>query len=100
MQFPFTQNSLYFPIKLDCDFIEMNISKTFTLIHLLYHKADNKHTFSIPATDKELLPYLQQFLPLFVVRFPPINPKCSIHLLQQNESHHLMWEGHFRKGQS
>jgi site-specific DNA recombinase len=45
------------------DFTEMNISKTFILIHLLYRETDNEHIFSIPASDKELPPYLQQFLP-------------------------------------
>lgn len=68
-------------IELEFDFTEMNISKTFILIHLLYRETDNEHTLSIPASDKELTPYLQQFLPLFVVRFPPINPKRPIDLL-------------------
>jgi site-specific DNA recombinase len=62
-------------IELEFDFTELHISKTFTLIHLLYRETDNEHTFSIPASDKELPPYLQQFLPLFVVRFTTINPK-------------------------
>ena len=70
-------------IKLEFDFTEINISKTFILIHLLYRETDNEHTFSIPASDKELPPYLQQFLPLFMIRFPSINSPCSIHLLQQ-----------------
>src|SRR5699024_5208975 len=82
-------------IELKFDFTEMNISKTFILIHLLYRETDNENTFSIPASDKELPPYLQQFLPLFVVRFPSINPPCSIHLLQQYQTHQLMWECHF-----
>ncbi|MCM3478943.1 hypothetical protein [Caldibacillus thermoamylovorans] len=60
-------------IELEFDFTEMNISKTFTLIHLLYRETDNEHTFSIPASDKELPPYLQQFLPLFMVRFSVTN---------------------------
>nr|WP_144925588.1 recombinase family protein [Paenibacillus bovis] len=68
-------------IELEFDFTEMNISKTFTLIHLLYRETDNEHTFSIPASDKELPLYIQQFLPLFVVRFPSIYPKTTIHLL-------------------
>ena len=68
-------------IELEFDFTEMNISKTFTLIHLLYRETDNEHTFSIPASDKELPLYIQQFLPLFVVRFPSIYPKTPIHLL-------------------
>lgn len=78
-------------IELEFDFTELNISKTFILIHLLYRETDNEHTFSIPASDKELPPYLQQFLPLFVVRFPPIYPKSSVHLFQQYESHQLVW---------
>src|SRR5690606_4205964 len=68
-------------IELEFDFTEMNISKTFILIHLLYRETDNEQTFSIPASDKELPPYLQLFLPLFVVRFPSIYPKTPIHLL-------------------
>src|SRR5690554_5397689 len=67
-------------IELEFDFTELNISKTFILIHLLYRETDNEQTFSIPASDKELPPYLQLFLPLFVVRFPPIYPKGSIYL--------------------
>lgn len=67
-------------IELEFDFTELNISKTFILIHLLYRETDNENTFSIPASDKELPPYLQQFLPLFVVRFIPLNFKCSINL--------------------
>ncbi|MCU9602249.1 recombinase family protein [Pallidibacillus thermolactis] len=68
-------------IELDFDFTEINLSKTFTLIHLLYRETDNEHTFSIPASDKELPPYLQKFLPLFMVRFIPINSKGTIYLL-------------------
>src|SRR5699024_10358546 len=56
-------------IELEFDFTEVNISKTFILIHLLYRETDNEHTFSIPASDKELPHYLQQFLPLLMVRF-------------------------------
>ncbi|CEE03277.1 hypothetical protein BT1A1_3496 [Caldibacillus thermoamylovorans] len=69
-------------IELEFDFTEMNISKTFTLIHLLYRETDNEHTFSIPASDKELPPYLQQFLPLFMVRFPSINPVSPVYLFE------------------
>ena len=45
-------------IKLEVDFTEINLSKTFILIHLLYRETDNEHTFSIPASDKELPPTL------------------------------------------
>lgn len=84
-------------IELEFDFTELNISKTFILIHLLYRETDNEHTFSIPASDKELPPYLQQFLPLFVVRFTPHNPKPPINLLYQHQFHQLMRKRHFRK---
>ncbi|MEK5521091.1 recombinase family protein [Heyndrickxia sp. FSL W8-0423] len=84
-------------IELDFDFTEINISKTFILIHLLYRDTDNENLFSIPASDKELPPYLQQFLPLFVVRFPPNNPKRPIHLLHQHQPHQLMRKCHLRK---
>lgn len=84
-------------IKLEFDFTEINISKTFILIHLLYRETDNEHTFSIPASDKELPPYLQQFLPLFVVRFPSHNPKRPINLLHQHQSHQLMRKCQFSK---
>ena len=84
-------------IVLEFDFTEINISKTFILIHLLYRETDNEHTFSIPASDKELPPYPQQFLPLFVVRFPPIYPKPPINLLHQHQPHQLMRKSHLRK---
>lgn len=69
-------------IELEFDFTEVNISKTFILIHLLYRGRDNEHTFSIPASDKELPHYLQQFLPLLMVRFSPNYPIRPVYLLQ------------------
>ncbi|WP_230200263.1 recombinase family protein [Bacillus niameyensis] len=76
-------------IELDFDFTEVNISKTFTLIHMLYRETDTEDAFSqpIPVFDNKIPPYLQQFLPLFMIRFPPNNPKPPIHLLQQNQPH-------------
>jgi site-specific DNA recombinase len=70
-------------IELDFDFTEVNISKTFTLIHMLYHETDKEDVFSqsLPASDNKIPPYLQQFLPLFMIRFPPIYPKSPINLL-------------------
>lgn len=58
-------------IELDFDFSEVNVSKTFTLIHTLYRETDidSGYSQSLPAFDNKLPPYLQQFLPLFVVRF-------------------------------
>lgn len=67
-------------VELEFDFTEMNISKTFILVHLLYRETDNESTFSIPASDKELPPYLQQFLPLFMVRFALHNSKATVNL--------------------
>ncbi|MBU8730773.1 recombinase family protein [Cytobacillus oceanisediminis] len=36
-------------------------------------------------------------LPLFMIRFPPINPKRPINLLQQDKLHQLMRKRHLRK---
>lgn len=73
-------------IELEFDFTAVNISKTFTLIHKLYRETDNEedYSLSILASDNKTPPYLQLFLPLFMVRFPPIYPKSPINLLQQN----------------
>lgn len=89
-------------VKLDFDFTEVNLSKSFTLIHLLYRETDKEDGFlqPLPASDNKIPPYLQLFLPLFVVRFPPNNPKRPIHLLHQYQPHQLMRKCHFRKGQA
>ncbi|WP_194840872.1 recombinase family protein [Filobacillus milosensis] len=86
-------------IELDFDFSEVNISKTFTLIHLLYRGSEDieKSNTSIYDSEGNLPPYLQIFLPLFMVRFIPINLKPSVHLLQQNQSHQLVWISHLTK---
>lgn len=88
-------------VQLDFDFTEINISKTFTLIHLLFRETDNEVALSqpLPASDNKVPPYLQLFLPLFVVRFPPHNPKRPINLLHQHQPHQLMRKRHFRKRQ-
>ncbi|WP_085992175.1 recombinase family protein [Oceanobacillus senegalensis] len=64
-------------IELDFDFTEVNISKTFTLIHKLYRETDKEDGFSqpLPVSDNKIPPYLQLFLPLFMVRFTAINTK-------------------------
>ncbi len=89
-------------VELDFDFTEVNISKTFTLIHLLHRETDKDVAFSqpLPASDNKIPPYLQQFLPLFMVRFPPQYPKRPIHLLHQDQSHQLVRKCHLRKRQS
>lgn len=58
-------------IELDFDFSEVDISKTFTLIHILYLESDNKeeNPSSTPDSNDKIPPYPQLFLPLFVVRF-------------------------------
>jgi site-specific DNA recombinase len=85
-------------IELDFDFTEVNLSKTFTLLHILYIESNYSEESSSSTDSKDKIPpYLQLFLPLFVVRFTPINPKRPINLLHQNQSHQLMWEGHLRK---
>lgn len=88
-------------IELDFDFSEVNISKTFTLIQTLYLDLDHseENSCSNAATKDKIPPYLQLFLPLFMVRFPPINPKRPINLLQQYQPHQLMGKGHLRKRQ-
>ncbi|MCF6139086.1 recombinase family protein [Pseudalkalibacillus berkeleyi] len=69
-------------IELDFDFSEVNLSKTFTLIHMLYLESGNSKEKSSSNLDskEKIPPYLQLFLPLFMVRFPPINFKRSINL--------------------
>ena len=86
-------------IDLDFDFTEVNISKTFTLIHLLYRETDKEDGFSqpLPASNDKIPPYLQLFLPLFMVRLIPINPICPIYLFTQHELHELMGERHLRE---
>ncbi|WP_339148236.1 MULTISPECIES: recombinase family protein [unclassified Sutcliffiella] len=71
-------------IELDFDFSEVNLSKTFTLIHILYLESDHseQNSSSKPDSKDKMPSYLQFFLPLFMVRFPPINPKTPINLLQ------------------
>lgn len=69
-------------IELEFDFTEVNISKTFILNHMLYREADNETDYPqpIPASDNKIPPYLQQFLPLFMIRFPPDNPEGAVNL--------------------
>ncbi len=49
-------------------------------------------------TMREALASLN-LLPLFMIRFPPINPKSPINLLQQDQLHQLMRKRHLRKRQ-
>nr|WP_239585993.1 recombinase family protein [Bacillus mesophilus] len=86
-------------IELDFDFSEVNLSKTFTLIHLLYQKSDHseENSSSNPILKEKMPPYLQIFLPLFMVRFTPINPKSPVNLLNQYQLHQLMRKRHLRK---
>lgn len=67
-------------IELEFDFTEVNISKTFILIHMLYREADNESDDPqpIPASDNKIPPYLQQFLPLFMIRLFALDFKCTI----------------------
>lgn len=83
-------------IELEFDFTEVNISKTFILIHMLYREADNETDYPqpIPASDNKIPPYLQQFLPLFMIRFSLHNPETAVDLLQQDKPHELMGKGH------
>ncbi|NUH86442.1 recombinase family protein [Bacillus firmus] len=58
-------------VELEFDFTEVNLSNTFTLIHMLYLETEKEglSTPPIPASNGKYSPYLQLFLPLFVVRF-------------------------------
>ena len=58
-------------IELDFDFSEVNLSKTFTLIHILYLESDHSEENSSSNHDSKdkMPPYLQIFLPLFMIRF-------------------------------
>ncbi len=55
----------------------------------------------VNPTEKELRDTLRSLsvLPSLMVRFPPINPKTTINLLQQHQSHQLMRECHLGKRQ-
>lgn len=88
-------------IELEFDFTEINISKTFTLIHKLYRETDKADDIlqPIPVSDNKIPPYLQLFLPLFMVRFPLNNSKSPINLLHQHQFHQLMRKCHLRKRQ-
>jgi len=70
-------------IELDFDFSEVKLSKTYSLLHNLYLETGHieENSPSISGSNEKMPPYLQLFLPLFMIRFPTINPKCSINLL-------------------
>jgi site-specific DNA recombinase len=61
-------------IELDFDFSEVKLSKTFTLINILYLESDQleENSSSNPDSKDKMPPYLQLFLPLFMVRFSVI----------------------------
>lgn len=70
-------------VELEFDFMEVNLSKTFTLIHMLYLETE-KEGLTIPsvsATSRKYPPYLQPFLPLFVVRFTAIDANLILNYL-------------------
>ncbi|MGN8233505.1 hypothetical protein ACTHAL_001743 [Priestia flexa] len=69
-------------VELEFDFTEVNLSNTFTVIHMLYLETEKEglSTPPIPASNGKYSPYLQLFLPLFVVRFTTINPKRTVNL--------------------
>jgi hypothetical protein len=62
-------------VDLDFDFTEVNISKIFTLIHMLYRETDTEVENSLPqpVSENKILPYLQLFC--FYLWFTTINPK-------------------------
>ncbi|ARK31353.1 zinc ribbon domain-containing protein [Halalkalibacter krulwichiae] len=58
-------------VELDFYFSEVNLSKTFTLIHILYLESEQleESSSSNPDSKDQMPPYLQIFLTLFMVRF-------------------------------
>lgn len=46
---------------------------------MLYREADNETDYPqpIPASDNKIPPYLQQFLPLFMIRFTATSPEAN-----------------------
>lgn len=88
-------------VELEFDFTEVNLSNTFTLIYMLYLETEKEglSTPSISESNGKYPPYLQLFLPLFMVRLPTVNPKSPINLLHQNQPHQLMRKRHFRERQ-
>lgn len=79
-------------IELDFDFSEVNVSKTFTLLHLLYREANMEDELASPqfAFNDKMPPYLKLFLPLFMVRFVFHNSKTTVNLLDKYEFHQLV----------
>jgi site-specific DNA recombinase len=69
-------------VELEFDFEDLHKSKSIVLIHHLFGDSNWRDLSTVSQGEKHLPPYLQNFLPLFMVRFTPINPKRTIHLLQ------------------
>lgn len=68
-------------VELEFDFEDLHKSKSVILIHHLFGDSSWKELSSNARNEKYLPPYFQQFLPLFMVRFIPINAKSPIYLL-------------------
>ena len=72
-------------------------------VSMLKHKRlirQEKETLRNEASrtlNLSLMLLLKMTMCLLMVRFIPINPKPSIHLLQQNHPHQLVWKRHLRK---
>lgn len=86
-------------IELEFDFLDQHNSKSIILIHHLFGDSKWSNLSIIDPNNRHLPPYLQKFLPLFMVRFPPHNPKSPINLLHQNQPHQLMGKCHLAKRQ-
>lgn len=88
-------------IELDFDFSEVNVSKTFTLLHLLYREANMEDELSSPqfAFNDKMPPYLKLFLPLFMIRFTFHDSEASIDLFKEDEAHKLVRKGHTAKAE-
>ncbi|WP_342771989.1 recombinase family protein [Neobacillus piezotolerans] len=71
-------------VELEFDFEDLHKSKSIVLIHHLFGDSSWKQLSTISQSEKHLPLYLQDFLPLFMIRFVPIYPKSPINLLNQN----------------
>lgn len=92
-------------INLHFDFTIDAMENTYELLKQLYpdiekqlqfwKKPKSRYNFNAEELFNSL-----PILPLTMIRFPPINPERTVNLLQQDETHELVGEGHFAKGES
>ncbi|MDC3415114.1 hypothetical protein [Terrihalobacillus insolitus] len=88
-----TKINLFFDFTIDA------MPDSYELLEMIYPDLEqqldiwSKSSISYGKYKRDMLESLNS-LPLFMVRFPPHNPKRPIHLLQQNQPHQLVWQRH------